>query len=40
MHGKGEFSKSKGSICNIFIEAADICSLLPKPTVSQWINCG
>ena len=29
MHGKGEFSKIKGSICNIPIEASNICNILP-----------
>ena len=28
MHGKDEFSKNKGSICNIPIEAANICNIL------------
>ena len=35
MHGKSEFSKIKGSICNIRIEAANICNILPRPTVSN-----
>ena len=30
MQGKGEFSKIKGSICNIPIEAANICNILPR----------
>ena len=33
MHRKGEFSKIKGSICIIPIEAANICNILPRPTV-------
>ena len=28
MHSKGEFSKIKGSICNITIETANICIFL------------
>ena len=35
MHGKGEFSKIKGSICNIPVEAANICNILPRPAVSN-----
>ena len=35
MHGKGEFSKIKGSICNIPVEAANICNILPRPVVSN-----
>ena len=35
MHEKGEFSKIKGSICNIPIEAANICNILPRPAVSN-----
>ena len=30
MHGKGEFVKIKGSICNIPIETANICNILPR----------
>ena len=30
MHGKGESAKIKGSICNILIEAANICNILPR----------
>ena len=35
MHGKGEFFKIKGSICNIPIETANICNILPRPAVSN-----
>ena len=35
MHWKGEFSKIKGSICNNFIEPADICNILQSPVVSN-----
>ena len=35
MHGKGEFSKIKGSICNIPVEVANICNILPRPAVSN-----
>ena len=35
MHGKGEFFKIKGSICNIPIEAANISNILPRPAVSN-----
>ena len=34
MHGKGEICRIKGSICNIPIEAANICNILPRPAVS------
>ena len=33
MHGKGEFSKIKGSIFNIPIEVANVCNTLPRPLV-------
>ena len=35
MHGKGEFSKIKGSICNASIETANVCNILPRPAVSN-----
>ena len=35
MHGKGEFSKFKGSICNILIQAANI---LRKTTAFNGLN--
>ena len=35
MHGKGEFCKIKESICNSLIEVANICNILPRPTVSN-----
>ena len=35
MNGKSEFSKIKGSICNTYIEAANICNILPRPAVSN-----
>ena len=35
MHGKGEFSKIKGRICNIPIETANIYNILPRPAVSN-----
>ena len=35
MHGKGGFSNIKGSICNIPIEAANICNILPRPADSN-----
>ena len=31
MHGKGEFSKVKGNICNIPIETGNVCNELPRP---------
>ena len=33
MHGKGELSKVKKSICNIPIETVNICKILPRLTV-------
>ena len=30
MHGKGEFSKIKGSICYIPKEVVNICNVLPS----------
>ena len=35
IHGKEEFSKIKGGICNIPIEAANICNILPRPVDSN-----
>ena len=35
MHGKGEFSIIKGSICNILIEAANIYNILQRPADSK-----
>ena len=35
MHGKGEFSKIKGSICNIPIEVENVCNILPRTSVSN-----
>ena len=35
MHGKYEFSQINGSICNIPMEAADTCTILPRPAVSN-----
>ena len=36
MHGKGEFSNIKGSICNnIAVEPAKICNILPRPAISN-----
>ena len=34
-HGKGEFSKIKQNICNFPIEIANICNILPRPTISN-----
>ena len=35
MHGKGQFSKIKGSVCSMPIEVANVCNILPKPSVSN-----
>ena len=35
MHGQGEFSIIKGSICNILIEAANIYNILQRPADSK-----
>ena len=35
MHGKGEFAKVKDNICNIPIEAANICNIFPRPADSN-----
>ena len=35
MHGKGEFAKIKGSICNIPMETSNICNILPRPVNSN-----
>ena len=37
MHGKGEFSKIRGSICNIPIEADSLCNILPRPADSTGV---
>ena len=34
MYGRGEFSKIKGNLCNIQIEAANQCNILPRSEVS------
>ena len=31
MHGKGDFSKIKGNICNVPIETESVCIVLPRP---------
>ena len=33
MHGNGEFCKIMRRICNISIEAVNICNILPRPAV-------
>ena len=35
MHGKGEFAKIKGSICNIPFETSNMCNILPRPADSN-----
>ena len=35
MHGKGEFAKIKGSICNVPIGISNICKVLPRPADSN-----
>ena len=35
MHGKRHFAKINGSICNIPIETANICNILPRPQDSN-----
>ena len=35
MHGKREFAKIKGSICNIPIEVANIWKIFPRPAASN-----
>ena len=35
MHGKGGFSKTKGSIFNVPIETANVCNILPRPGFSN-----
>ena len=35
MHGKGEFAKIKGSICNVPIDTSNICKVLPRPADSN-----
>ena len=38
MHGKGEFSKIKDTICNMPIEVANVCNILPRPGVSNGLT--
>ena len=38
MHGKGEFFKFKGSICNISIENANTCNILPRLAVPNGLT--
>lgn len=33
MHGKTEFSETKGRIFNFPIETANLCNILPRPAV-------
>ena len=40
MHGKGEFPKIKGSICNVPIEIANVCNNFTKASSFQMINFG
>ena len=35
MHENGEFSWIKGNICNLFLEAVNICNIKPGPAVSN-----
>ena len=35
MHGRGEFAKIKGSICNIPIKTANMCNILLRPEDSN-----
>ena len=35
MQGKGEFAEIKGIICNVLIETANICNILPRPANSN-----
>ena len=35
MHGRGEFAKIKGSICNIPIKTANMCNILLRPADSN-----
>ena len=35
IHGKGDFSEIRGSICNIPVETANICNILPMPAISN-----
>ena len=35
MHGKDEFPKIKGTICNIPIAAKNVCNILLRPKVSN-----
>ena len=35
MHGRGEYSKTKGNLCHIQREAANQCNILPRSEVSN-----
>ena len=35
MHGKDEFSKIKGSVCNVSIETTNTCNILLKSAVHK-----
>ena len=37
MHQKSEFSKTRGEICSIFTQAANLCNIFLSSF--QWINC-
>lgn len=40
MHGKGEFSKIKGIICNAPIESMGKCNVLIRPSYSDGLIVG
>ena len=35
MHGKGEFSKIKGTVCNVPVESGNVCKILPRAADSN-----
>ena len=35
MNEKGEFSKTKATICNVPIELVDVCYIFPRPPDSN-----
>ena len=39
MHGKGEFAKIKGSICNVPTETSNM-QYFAKTCRFKWIDCG
>ena len=40
MNEKGEFSKTKATMCNVPIELVDVCHIFPRPLIVIYIKRG